>query len=345
MSAAPTKAPLAEQHGIVHECSVEGHRAPNQAMLANLFGLLPVVAAINGPAIKQLVGTPRLLLSTFDDRIVAYAGVALARGLLGRPTVGIVLRPQSCFGPTYKNHVKRLVFAAIKRIPKLKLLTIMPFAVEPHHVAVAHIGVQDPQYWDFDDGTTLRLAAPSQLSDDIVKRAAGRRIIIAPGTVTLRKGISFLADIVANQPAFTKQFFVVVAGVVLPECRAEADRLVAAGGVLYDFNLTDQQIESLYAIDAIIWACYAPEYDQASGIFGRAVQNNRPVMIRRGSHLDRFALELKVPVVRVDFGQPIDADALALEARPPTAEQRIAQTEQIRSWREGFVRTVTAALD
>jgi hypothetical protein len=79
-----------------------------------------------------------------------------------------------------------------------------------------------------------------------------------------------------------------------------------------------------------VWSCYAPDYDQASGIFGRAVQLGVPAIVRTSSYLAKLADHIGHPVLPVSFG---DADKAAERiSRFPFAERHRgrAGTEDMR---------------
>ena len=200
MTRATASAP-AMQSGVVFTSSAEGHRGPYVDLLSSLLNLVPVCASPRLSVLWSLVGERRLLFGTFDDNIPRFALTALVRGLLGRPTVGLVLRPQSCFDPRLKSRLKRHTFRIIRRIPHLTLISITPFSVEPRYKSVAHLSVNDPQYWDLHDGREIKVPGGTALSEEIRRLAAGRRILSMPGYLNLHRGIGFLADMLPKASA------------------------------------------------------------------------------------------------------------------------------------------------
>lgn len=49
-----------------------------------------------------------------------------------------------------------------------------------------------------------------------------------------------------------------------------------------DRIVTDDEILRLYKVADLAWCCYAPDYDQASGVFGRALQTGVEPVVREG---------------------------------------------------------------
>ena len=59
--------------------------------------------------------------------------------------------------------------------------------------------------------------------------------------------------------------------------------------------VSEEELIALYASSDLVWAFYDEEYDQASGIFGRALQFGVPSIIRSGSLVDRLCKIEKIP--------------------------------------------------
>ena len=331
--------------GLVYESSSAGHRGANQRLLASIFELKTMCAAMSWSTFVRLFRSRRLLLSTFDDQAVVFALLALLRGIAGRPTVAFFLRPHdSIQSSTLKQRIKGFGCAWIKRIPHFKLVTFTPFTIEPRFAAVAHFGVHDPQYWDQHDGSALRIPAATEWSVTIAERAAGRRIVVFPGYITGDKGFRFFTDILANNPGLAEQVLFVAAGPVQPESVASTTRFVAAGGLLVDRMLTDAELESLYGFADLIWCCYPPSYDQASGIYGRAIQFNVRVIVRRGSLIARLASSLDCPYEPLDYNDTAEGGRIVMASRPLRHAPSNDHAHVIRSWRENFIQSVGHAL-
>ena len=316
-------------------------------LLASLFGLSPICAALTTPVLWRLVRAPRLLLATFDDHVFRSTLTAVVRGLLGKPTVGLFLRPHGCFDRTrIKSRLRWRAFLIIRRIPHLTLITVTPFTVEPRYAGVAHLGGHDPQYWDLHDGRQIRTPHRTPLSEEIQRRAAGRRIVCMPGSLLLLRGFGFLADILRLNPALQERVLVVAAGIVRSDAKVASQAFVEAGGLLIDRRLEDEELESLYAVSDVIWSCYDPRYDQASGIFGRAMQLGVPVIVRQESLIDRFASGLGFPVLALEFGDVSQGAKLLMQDLPArlSGPDLVRHAALVGTWREEFVRNVEHGL-
>jgi glycosyltransferase involved in cell wall biosynthesis len=300
---------------LIYVVRSSGHRQAYLDLLGRALGLTPVSEPMTPGLFARLVRARRLLFATLDDDVGSFVAVTCLRSLIGKRTAAVFLRPRQCFETgKFMYRVKRLIFKALRRVPGATIVTIIPFGMDPRFAAVAHEGVHDPQLWDLHDGRAIEAAARTELSDQVQAAANGRRVVCMLGSLTDDKGFSFLAEILARSPELQQEVLVVAAGIVPPESTHVAKRFVEAGGMLVDRRISDHELFSLYRVANMIWSCYAPEYNQASGIFGRAVQLGIPAIVRRGSYLEKYAGECAAPIVRVDFDDTAQGSA-ALNAR------------------------------
>lgn len=272
---------------LVHISTGSGHRPSYADLFARLFDLQPSLGPIRGRAFWRLVGAHRLLFATIDDDYAGFAAVALCRALMGRRTAGLFLRPAQIFSGGDRpvaTRAKRALFAVLRRLPGLRLLSIIPFDIRPELARVAHDWAHDPQMWDLwvDGPPSL---PETDLSRQVQAQRAGRRVMIFVGRADRAKGFDLFA---ARAEAEAGQLFCVSAGRVSPECAADARRLAGLGMIVEDRFVTDDEILSLYGVADLAWCHYAPEYDQASGVYGRAVQTGVEPVVRPGSILQAF---------------------------------------------------------
>jgi hypothetical protein len=104
----------------------------------------------------------------------------------------------------------------------------------------------------------------------------------------------------------------IAAGKVASECVEAAKQFEAAGGILIDRFISDDEIIALYRHAALVWAVYAPTYDQASGIAGRAYQFGIPIAVRHGSHMNNLLAALEHPAIAVPFGDKTTASTVLM---------------------------------
>lgn len=230
-------------------------------------------------------------------------------------------------GASAKMRIKRWVLKWLKGIAQINTLAITPFSVASELQAVADGWIYDPQLWDFADGAP---EASSALAGAIVEQAQGRKIVVALGDQGVEKGFGYLCRLWIDSPELRQRSFFVSAGTVEPALAGVAQEFAAAGGYLANRFISDDELISLYGACDVVWACYAPTYDQASGIVGRALQLGRPVIVRTGSQMVRVADQLGFPVVQApwnDNGGAIEA----VLAAPPPFEPPLTRLRQFRA--------------
>lgn len=345
-SAAGTRRSTGER--LVYARSTGGHRQSYLDRLGAMFGLQPVAGRIDRRLFKRLVAADILLIATLDDHLMSFATIVSARSMRRRPTTALFLRAQKCFeNGRWYYAAKRRAFRALKRLPHLTVASITPFAVAPRHAEVAHAGVYDPQYWDLHDGSKLRNPPRTALADEVAERAAGRHVLCALGKLSLDKGIAFLADTIEQNPAVASKVLVVAAGNVLPDAASCISKISGVGALVIDRFVSDDELESLYGVSQSIWACYAPRYDQSSGIFGRAIQTGVRPVVRAGSISETFAKVHGLDHVAASYGNCSDLAELLMKSSQPARLSRssdAARSILMAGWRDHFIETIEAGL-
>ncbi|MER8423313.1 hypothetical protein [Mesorhizobium sp. M1403] len=338
----------AREH-LVYSVTTTGHRQSYLDTLSAIFALQPVSGRMNFTLFRRLVAAERLLFAMLDEDMVSFAAIAAARSALGRPTVALFLRAQKCFETGRWVHpLKRYAFRALRLLPRLTVASITPFDVAPRHAEVAHCGVFDPQYWDLHDGETLRRPGSTQLSEDVVRRAAGRSVLSVIGTLSANKGLAFLVETLERHPNITEKVLVVGAGSVPAPAAEFVARLKRAGALIIDRFITDSELESLYGVTDMVWACYSPDYDQASGIFGRAMQLGIEPVTREGSVIAAFAAANGIGHIAVAYGHHEALGELLLGppicSGPTNSLLPSDRGALIGGWRQQFIDTIGAGI-
>lgn len=299
MTSRSTRAPMARDY--IYVVAPGGHRQAYVDQLGPMFGLEPHVAPMNLACFRWLLKADRLLLATIDDHVLSFAALAVLRRLAGRKTVGLFLRfNATTAGTDATARVKRVLFNGLRRLDGVGIVAILPFSIDPRFAAVATDGVCDPQLWDMHDGSKLRPPVENKLSHLLSRHAHGRWIVVLPGSLTRIKGFGLMADALETTPDLNRRYLFVAAGEVSDDCHDAADRFTAAGGLLVNRRISDDELEGLYAASDLIWCCYTPDYDQASGIFGRAIQFGKTPIVRRGSLIEKLARELRVQALSAE---------------------------------------------
>lgn len=332
---------------LVYAVTTNGHRQSYLDILGHMFRLQPVSGAMSLRMYRRLIRAERLLFATLDDDVLGFAAVAAVRSALGRPTAALFLRANKCFeSGRWYYPCKRRAFRLMRRLSGMTIATITPFDVHPEYEEVANAGVCDPQYWDMLSDGKIRVPASTSLSYEVKSLAKGRKVITALGAIGPGKGFNFLAETLERNPELSQDVFIVCVGRTLQTAKPVAERFTDRGGLLIDRFITDQELESLYPVSDAIWACYAPEYDQASGIFGRAIQFGVPPLVRSGSGLSTFARKNELEHIPVEFGAHEHlADALRnLKSGCRTVDDRDKRIHRVAKWHREFEHVIGGAL-
>ncbi|TIL54861.1 hypothetical protein [Mesorhizobium sp.] len=334
---------------LIYSVTTTGHRQSYLDTLSAIFALQPVSGPMNFTLFRRLVAAERLLFAMLDEDMVSFGAIAGARSLLGRPTAALFLRAQKCFETgRWFYPLKRHAFRVLRSLPRLTVASITPFDVAPRHAEVAHCGVFDPQYWDLHDGETLRRPGNTRLSEEVVARAAGRSVLCAIGTLSSNKGLGFLAETLERYPRINEYVLIVGAGSVPSEATRIVAQLKGVEALIVDRFISDAELESLYGIADMVWACYSPDYDQASGVFGRAVQFGAEPITRLGSVIAAFAKLNGINHIPVAYGQhEALAGLLMRHFTHSEPSKRLLQNDRaqlIAGWRRQFIDRIGAGI-
>ncbi|WP_157158867.1 hypothetical protein [Bradyrhizobium genomosp. III] len=238
--------------------------------------------------------------------------------------------------------MKGLLFRLLKKLPSVYILTILPFSVEKAFARIATGWIHDPQLWDLPD----RSQGPTdtELKDRIAQAARGRDLVVALGVQNRIKGFDFFARLWCEKASLREKYLFVAAGRVAAESAGWATKLTESGGIVVNRFISDEELLSLYEIGHVIWACYAPDYNQASGIFGRSFQLAKQTIVREGSHLAPLAAELEHPVLAIPFND-IDESTRCFLSNTPVQRSNEHVAERIYAMRDRDISVLISAFN
>lgn len=327
----------------VHSRSIEGHHAEYNLLLEKELKSLGVTVVFWSHPIAAIAAR-RVFFSMIDGNWSSFILCVFLSCVTGQRVGGLFFRAGECFRPGLKHRVKYRLFRALKLLPGVKILTIMPFSVDPRFAEIADDWSHDPQLWDRQSLVHLASDASTPLSVEVRNLAKGRALIVALGAQSRGKGFDYLCDVWRSSAALRERYLIVAAGKVTEELREEADRLRARGGVVIDRFITAQELSSLYATATLVWAAYHPDYDQASGIVGRAFQFGVPLILRHGSYMASLMRDLGHASVEIAYGDPTDAAERVLKLTVGS-DRRIASAGTAIAMRRRFMQKVSESLN
>lgn len=277
--------------------AMDGHQGEYAALLQRLIG-----ARRSGSFWLALWDCRPVLVAAVEASLPRYVLLCLLRALRGKRTAGFLFRPlPAIIGYTLRLRLKRLVLMALRRMPGVTTLTLLPFSVEPRFAQIAHAGLYDPQLWDLHYPTPLaQTHVEGGLAAEIRQAAGERRICCAIGRQDADKGFDQFAGLFAARPELQDYWLFAFGGRVATDQAGLLQAFVRAGGIGRDRFVDRAELFDLYSCADLIWCSYAADYDQASGVLGRAIQLGIPVVVRQNALIHSYCVTEAVAHVAYD---------------------------------------------
>jgi hypothetical protein len=323
-----------------------GHHGEYLATVEGLLSERGMTVELSPSGLARLFSRDPILFMMIEESPVDFFLSALTRALLRRRTTGLLFRSGECVAPTtLRLRLKRAALKFLKRFSPCSVVTILPFSVDREFERIAAYGIYDLQLWDLKRPGVLAEPPKSDLVSAIDAVAGSRRIVAALGSQNSEKAFDYFCTI-WSAPAnarLRQEFLFVSGGRVVSALSEQAAEFERSGGVLVDRPLTADELSALYLRSDAVWCCYAPHYNQASGIFGRAVQYGKPAIVRRGSYIAQLAEEIGHPVVELAWGNP-EAAAERLQFHVPSPRDATAVSRCVAEMRSQSLACLGTAL-
>lgn len=304
-----------------------GHHADFYALFEVLFqknGLSPNLST----GLRQRIFTKEpVFFLMIEEYPAGFLIVALTRALLRRRTAGLLFRVGECARPgSLRTWTKNIALRVLKKNSYCSVIAMFPLEIDKSFEKIARFGIYDPQMWDLDYLPPVSGMGDARFVDELNKAAGSRKIITAIGSQTQNKGFNYFCDIWCEESNFEirQKYLFVSAGKVAGELSQVSRRFAKAGGYLIDRLLTHTELTALYKRSDLIWCCYDPIYNQASGIFGRAVQYGTPAVVRKDSYLSLLRDMIDHPIEVLEWTKPRTAGHEILKFRLKGLDQAAA---------------------
>ena len=246
-----------------------GHRKAYMDFVESKYGAERI------SCVRLLFTRKPVLFLMAEERPVYIIFCMFFRGALGFRTLALLfrLRPildsQGVF-----SSVKRRVLKIIVKISRFGFISIIPEDIYPEVKDVCRYNIFDFQFWDQLD----RSSFPSS------KRDPGMAVV---GRQNHEKGFHYISG-------FIERFKVIdslkVYGQIDESCRdyLQDIKVIVPNSDVRNGFVSEDEILDAYARCRYIWCCYSPDYDQSSGVLGRAIQFGNVPVVRRGSLSERY---------------------------------------------------------
>tara|TARA_B100001063_G_scaffold56039_1_gene49946 strand:+ start:6238 stop:7275 length:1038 start_codon:yes stop_codon:yes gene_type:complete len=250
-----------------------------------------------------------------EDSPLTYFFISIFRSLFKLQTVGFLFRPS----PIFKNNnlqmkIKYFLLRILKLISKVQTLLIVPDTLNHKFKKICDGWIYDMQLWDiskdnFQEFKDLKLGERQlNIFDEIKLQAGNRKVVCAIGSQNKRKGFDVFAEAYVRDSEIRSNYLFVFGG-SLEGYSTLLEQFKQSGGMAINRYVNDEELIALYASSDIIWALYDSGYDQASGIFGRALQFGVPSIVRYQSLVDKLCDIERISVLSL-FPEEINLKSL-----------------------------------
>ena len=316
---------------IAYERSTSGHRASYLQICERLLG---ATALVGSPSYRLVVllRARHLIATTCDDYLPFFLLLVAARTALGRATTGITIRADAALDmPGGRGLLRRLCYSIISRIPRARLLSIMPYDAEPRLSAITSSWIWDPQFWD------LMVARPAELprrtfcsfAAGLNSAAQGRLIVGFIGSLSRYKAAESFLQTYIMSPELRRSCFFVAFGVISDISTDLLTNFREAGGHALNDYPTEAELIAAYDLCDLVWCAYAPFYNRSSGIFGRACQLGKAALVRRNSRLHYVQRRLGYEITIRGESAEVDACSIVSLVSDPECRTTFARAGQI----------------
>jgi glycosyltransferase involved in cell wall biosynthesis len=267
-----------------------------------------------------------LLFPTVDGLFLTFLLTAPIRTIFLLRTVAIWHRPKySTEGRSLKHFTKYYAARLIKHVPLVALISVQEPQHEPEISCLFNNWIYQIAQWHKPSKVAAHEGDPKSFEMAIRRHADGRPILVYLGEISDEKGFAFFTEILIEAVRSGNELAFVAAGNINQDSTHVAQRFVAAGGMLVAHYISDCEFLTAIAVADWVWACYRPDNDQNSGVFGLAYQAGSKTIVRRGSFVARMAADLGFPTVKIGYGAAkIALDAIrtsrSLKAEKPQQE-------------------------
>ena len=240
-----------------------------------------VVYKIN---IKEFLFAEKYIVIDGDGVRLLLILITFLRSIRKCRTYFMSVRTESFVSKGLYARVKRFLLIVAKVQGYTRLISIHKgnsFVMDKLNSLDAVDYIYDPQLWDL--GVFGKCEEkPSEL--DIEGRKfldGGKKVLLVLGALNNKRSVD---ELIAGLTELSKMYQFVFAGVIREEY---LNKLYGHDIILINRYVTDEEIMYLYNMADIVYAYYAQDVNRPSGIFGRAVQLDKFVLIRKDGFLDQ----------------------------------------------------------
>lgn len=216
----------------------------------------------------------RLVLVDGDSRHLTLVPLIIMRSLLGRLTVMLSVRTEDLLESRWKSKIKAILFRFLKALPGCHVVSIHKGKHELLLDKYVSNFIYDIQLWDLP-----LLSGKEEMPVELAEKKYSDYCLVLGGLNYKRN----VGDVIAFAKANPDIYIIVAGG--KSDADAVRDAECVSNLMVIDRYISDEEINWLYRNSKYVWAMYSKYINRPSGMLGRALQNNKFVLVREGGYL------------------------------------------------------------
>jgi hypothetical protein len=250
---------------------------------------------------KEVFFNKKIFFLMIEEMFLVYVLISVIRNLIGLNTYGMTFRANTVFNDrSIRSSLKKFLMSILKKLKRVKTISIIPFYIDERLENVCDGWIYDFQFWDmklFED--KYKNSRNIDFEQKILKISNGRKIVSALGKQSIVKGFEDFCD--KYQDALKEDYLFISAGEIIDIDKINVEHYKESGVHIINRKISNQELFSLYSISNFIWGCYKPNYDQSSGILGRALQFKKPIIVRKNSVAEKICISENSAHISIDL--------------------------------------------
>ena len=244
----------------------------DRLLSASLSGLESKV--VPKASFREWILAENLILVDGDGEHLLQFFTILLRSFLLRPTFLLSVRTEDLINTSVRSSVKRILMWTFRNFPRIRVISIHRNAHEQQLKRYVSDFIYDIQFWD-----RPYVMGSSEIPQELIALNNVDKICIVPGGLNYKRDPNELQSVAQASPDIK----FVIAG--------KSD--LGALNLLHNLEnvivinryISDGELEWLYERATYVWAIYPNSVLRPSGVFGRAMQYGRIVLVRQGGFL------------------------------------------------------------
>ncbi len=269
---------------MIIESNRNGHRAAYAAYFSALLDDSQIMFLSDTgkiDALRQTLGSKRLLLSTADDYLVFALCMSVLRVLLLRRTQLVTIRAEHTLDRGgAKAAVKWVLYRLLRDLPLVHIVSIMPHRIEPRLTRLTNASIYDPAFFELVES---RGNARNPNNEDLPLGQLPAEVVFL-GVLSETRNVRVFLDLFGAREGIVSKVYGRRAANLTDDALANPGHVIVNEG-----HLDDSSFARILATAQSVWCAFTPDYDNFSGVFCNAARFGTPVWLTEGSRLCRFA--------------------------------------------------------